>query len=73
MIRTAASKARRQPPREGCPTPAKKAYATEDAIHKALRSSRFAGRPIRIYQCPCGHLHLTKRVPPRRVGISAPK
>ena len=63
MTRTAAAK-RRSNPRPGCPTPAKKAYETEDAIHKALRSSKFIGGPIRIYDCPCGHLHLTKRVPP---------
>lgn len=47
--------------RPGCPTPAKRGYANEEAVHKALRSSRFIGRPIGIYQCACGTLHLTKR------------
>jgi hypothetical protein len=47
--------------RPGCPTPAKRAYETEEAIHKALRSSKHIGKPVTIYQCACDALHLTKR------------
>lgn len=72
MTRTRTSKVRRaalraagkHPDRPACPTPAKRAYETEEAIHKALRSSRFIGKPIGIYECQCGTLHLTKRVRP---------
>lgn len=69
MTRTAADKARRRAiqaakyakPRPGCPTPAKRAYDNEAAIHKALRSSYAAGRPMGIYKCDCGSLHLTRK------------
>lgn len=47
--------------RPGCPSPAKKAYENAEAVHKALRSSKFIGRPVSIYTCACGALHLTKR------------
>ena len=53
--------ARGVPERPGCPTPAKRAYENAEAVHKALRSSRFIGKPVSIYECACGTLHLTKR------------
>jgi len=66
MTRTARQKrlraaAKGHPERPGCPTPAKRAYQNKEAVHKALKSSRVIGRPISIYECPCGTLHLTKR------------
>lgn len=48
-------------PRPGCPHPLKRAYKDEEAIRSALRNSRYSGRPIAIYECACGTLHLTKR------------
>ena len=47
--------------RPGCPTPAKRSYKNAEAVHKALKGSKYIGRPISIYTCPCGALHLTKR------------
>ena len=67
MTRTARQKAIRKSrrdglaPREGCPHPAKRAYESETAVSHALRGSRRTGLPIRIYECPCGALHLTRQ------------
>lgn len=47
--------------RPGCPTPAKRGYENEEAVHKALRGSKYIGKPISIYKCNCGTRHLTKR------------
>ena len=67
MTRTARQKAIRKArrealtPRPGCPHPLKRAYKNEEAVSHALRGSRRTGKPIRIYECPCGSLHLTRQ------------
>lgn len=67
MTRTARQKAIRKArrealaPRPGCPHPRKRAYKDEEAASHALRASRRTGRPISIYECVCGSLHLTKQ------------
>jgi uncharacterized protein YlaI len=46
-----------------CPATSKVMYRSqEQAIRRALISSRKRGVALRIYLCPaCGHRHLTKR------------
>jgi hypothetical protein len=60
-LRAQAKRLRLTTGRNGCPTPEKRGYENEEAVHKALRGSKFIGKPISIYECKCGTLHLTKR------------
>lgn len=49
-----------------CPHPQKLAFPTQEAgMGLALRRSRKAGRPMRVYRCQCGRWHLSSK-PERR-------
>lgn len=45
-----------------CPTTGKHSYPDwGTGVRYALRRSRRSGKALRVYACPCGGFHLTRR------------
>ncbi len=47
-----------------CPTPTKIPYGTRAQAEKVMLATAARGIPMRVYRCPCGAYHLTRKNAP---------